>query len=267
MVPSDLHFIIRHGLTGLMFLFFFVFGVWNVEVWTRAGCDVAHSLALDLQPHCSVVKLYAGLAASDWLVLAVSVVIGITLQGVHMALKFRNHAFFTDPARTALAQRVTDVISRNDLNDLQGAGLEFYRQRLGAIARDNPDALYVWVYHSDADDKLVEWARRRRSYHYLGVHFASAFVVGTAAGILFGIANNYPITLWHPPTLHETIFQFLLQEILIACCIIWALGAWRLSRPMLQEADAMELAWSCGRLHPAFKRAVFGTDPPAAGMG
>ena len=31
---------------------------------------------------------------------------------------------------------------------------------------------------------------------------------------------------------------------------------------MLREADAMELAWSCGRLHPSFKKAVFGADPP-----
>lgn len=47
---------------------------------------------------------------------------------------------------------------------------------------------------------------------------------------------------------------------------VGACGAYLLSGPMRAEADAMELAWSCGRLYHDFKRRVLADEgaPPSA---
>jgi hypothetical protein len=281
MVPSDLHFIIRHGLTGLMFLFFLLFGIWNIEVWARPGCDVARTLALDLAGQCTAVKVYSRLADLDWLVLAMSIIIGITLQGMQMVINYACRKLFKDKARRYIANRVMEVIRRDDIPDLKGEILKKYDRKFARVSRKRPDALYVWVYHSDADDKLVEWARRRRSYHYLGFHFATAFLIGTSAGVAVALLGNYPLAAWCPPAEGNLLLtawcspaegdrrlQAVLQTFLVVCAAAWAVGALCLARPMKDDADAMELAWSCGRLHPGFRRAVFGDGPtPGAGTG
>ena len=144
---------------------------------------------------------------------------------------------FTDPVRTGIADRAVQVLAGGQVDGLDGEELEFYRRRVRAIAARDPDTLYVWAYHTVDNELLIEWARRRRSYHYLGLHWA--------------LSRSYANDPTHP---HAAV---VLQILLLAGCAAWACGAWYLSKPMRRDADDMELAWSCGRLYPAFRTKAF----------
>ncbi len=261
MVPSDLHFIIRHGLTGFMFIAFVLFGIWNVELWFHNGCSLMALLRLEPLAGCAVSIITLKLGEASWLVLILCVIIGITLQGGQMLLWYRRKRFFTDPARLAVARQ---VVSSMASYATEKPGLDrssLYQEILEAAARDFPDSLYVWVYHSQANTQLIEWARRRRSYHYLGLHFATSFLFGVPIGLFIGMIRNYPLNLYYPVGPGELFIQALIQVILFLVVVAWVAAAFYLSGPMKTEADYMELAWSLGQLHPDYRNKIFGEMP------
>lgn len=98
---------------------------------------------------------------------------------------------------------------------------------------------------------MIEWARRRRSYYYLGCNWALEFVTGTVAGVVRAYVVEYF-------SKHESLSgQVHLGIALILLFGVWAGAAWYLAQKMKSQADNMELAWSCGRLYPDFKNKVF----------
>jgi hypothetical protein len=104
---------------------------------------------------------------------------------------------------------------------------------------------------------LIEWARRRRSYHYLGSHFGWAFIAGTVTGLCLRVVINYPPQLQYPEH-HYLVLQIIVQAMLAALGIAWMSGAWYLASPMKRDADQMEFAWYLGCLYPDFKKKVLG---------
>jgi hypothetical protein len=294
---GDLHFIIRHGLTGLVFLFFVVFGVWNWEIWFRNGCDIASyimpqfsqamgvpipgarvltnqvSSTQAITSHCTTNKIVYSLKDIGVLVLAFSPIIGISLQGAQIFRKYIRKELFTDDARTRISEmiidRLTSELSSANIKNMYSRNrssneIEKYGIRLSEIKNENPDALYVWVYHTDANDRLIEWARRRRSYHYLGLHFFTAFFAGNFLGILIGFVINYnnilvngiPNSINSIPKAYLN-FQIFIQILLNLFFLAWGAAAYYLSKPMKTDADNMELAWSFGFIYPDIKKKIF----------
>jgi hypothetical protein len=263
MVPSDLHFIIRHGLTGFMFLIFVLFGIWNVELWVRSGCVITPP-SFGLQGECTIGKLLLVLAhdGPSLFILVICVIIGISLQGAQMLSRYRRGEFFTDFARTEIADRIRCIIQNNpdicfkDNYDSSNKH-SLHQERMEDAVKKYPDSVYVWVYHSSADPQLIEWARRRRSYHYLGYHFFTAFLLGSAFGYVIALLLNFPLHIRNTTSGDWLVLQITIQVTLLGLSGYWAYSAFRLSGPMKQEADSMELAWSLGTLYPNFKKKVF----------
>jgi hypothetical protein len=279
---GDLHFVIRHGLTGFAFLLFLAFGIWNVELWFREGCDISFYIVKQSErsgapaaeqsddpaemstpalraPNCTSRSITYGTKDSQFLVLAIATLIGITLQGIQISWMYRRRQLFTDPARQNISERVQQVIDGN-VENLIGDDLKHAREYLNTIARSDPDALYVWVYHYTKDNELlIEWARRRRSYHYLGRHLSVAFMLGTLIGACIGVVSNFP-PRFNYPALEHVYLQLGVQASLLLLCIGWARAAWYLATPTKKDADFMEFAWSLGCLYPDFRRKVFGEN-------
>lgn len=120
---GDLHFIIRSGLTGLVFLFFVIFGIWNGELWLGNSCSAAHYFTETLPGDCTAARVLHGLKDLGWLILVLVPIFGITLQGIQMMWwRYRKRDFFTDEARPHVAKRVREVFRDENIAGLQGEG-------------------------------------------------------------------------------------------------------------------------------------------------
>src|SRR5690348_1235830 len=99
-------------------------------------------------------------------------IIGITIQGTYyvaFTLGF-GRAWFSDPARKLVADAVGRAIA--DCNDKTSITEKDWKFIRNAPA----DAFFVWLYHGRATPHMIEWARRRRSYSYLGANWFLASV-------------------------------------------------------------------------------------------
>lgn len=164
-------------------------------------------------------------------------IIGITIQGfyyVAYTLGFRR-AWFGDPARTLVSRTVTRAIAAClDRTQIDEKDWKFIRS-----APD--DAFFVWLYHDRATPHMIEWARRRRSYSYLGANWSLAAIAGFAAALLYrAIHGNADAEKW----------------ILVVLGIIWVGCAYWAGDRMRRDADTMEAIWSASQTDPAFRECV-----------
>ena len=225
---SDFHFVVRHGLTGIVLLVFVGAGVFVVN----------DRLALDLVArHSSYLK-----DLSSVLPLLVSApIVGITIQGVYIYLVDRFGAgIFKDEARRLMLRRLNNALRRPEAFGMSPHHAVHFRDHVLPHCEACPDAVFVWLYHTSAPPHLIEWARRRRSYHYLGYNWAISGALGLLCGVLIGL--QFGFAGWD---------RFILLRLLaLATSVVWIGGACYLGRLMRRDVDSMELIWAFAHVYP-----------------
>lgn len=110
------------------------------------------------------------------------------------------------------------------------------------------DPVFVALYHLKVPPHLVEWARRRRSYYYLGATSMIAITFGLMSGFLLGVMQSgfspeSPLVSWGSTWANHPLRWPLLaiSAVIVSFFIISAL--WLANR-MKNDADQMELAWA-----------------------
>lgn len=210
----DLHFLLRNGISGGVFVFLFL-----------AGISIAdRSLFLG---YMARLQDYQSLSAA---LLASTPVIGICLQGIYLFGLYWTGWMFADDARTWTARQIRTVVAG------QGAWPPLYRRELASYY---DDPIFVAFYHTHAPVHLIEWARRRRSYHYLGWTLSLGAVLGLAAG-LFWSGKAWPELA---ARLSEPPIPWLLLGLALA-----VLAALYLATRMLRDVDQMEAIWAMAYL-------------------
>lgn len=219
----DFHFLIRNGIAGGIFLALLVVGIW-VE-----SSDDAAALISGLKDEQSLVV--ATIAAA-------TPVIGICLQSLLLLYRYSRRQVFTDTARRLVADRLRDAI-RSD---------EVWSREYSHLLNDDSldDRLFVSLYHRKAPQHLIEWARRRRSYDYLGWTCFLGAVLGLLAGYAGGLLWRY--SAWHSPVLRIVV--------VLAAVSCWSWAALHLAVRMKRDADEMELAWAIYELTPELQKRI-----------
>lgn len=170
--------------------------------------------------------------------------IGITIQGAYFCLHTMalGH-WFEDPARKYVAKKVRVAIEMCRKAKAQtDVGVDW------KLLRKAPDdAFFVWLYHDRATPHMIEWARRRRSYYYLGWNWVIAALAGLFAALLIGKTN------WTPET---QVLGFL------GFGMIWAGGAIWAAEQMRRDADTMEAIWAASQVDPGFRDCLSTLLPP-----
>ena len=225
---GDTHFLLRHAIVGAIFLLFAWVGWWffdaqNAWQFLRAQIDSGASAALT-----------AGVA---------SPIIGITIQGVHVLSVYRRRGeYFDDDGRKIVADRMKEIFTECE----KDSPIE---EDVWTRLREAPaDSLFVWLYHRSAPNDLIEWARRRRSYAYLGHNLAIAAAAGAFAGA------------WAPAI--GAAGPVVQGALLLVVAVGWCAGAYLAATLMRRDVDRMELLWAAARRDRNLCRALeeaFGT--------
>jgi hypothetical protein len=239
---SDFHFVVRNGLTGAVLAAFALIGL-----WMRGGDG------LNLIPWSAMTSGTSGIlgVVISAAIVAVLPVVGIVIQAMYisgfllttklapkLAAKLAaGSPDFSDEARQVVWSRFERVAKK-----LFPGGVEERDGGSPGLFTIRADPAFVWLYYNDVQAHVVDWARRRRSYHYLGVTWAIACLLGLAIGLFAP-----DVAAW-PHAVHVAIASVL--------SAIWVVSAWFLAAVMWRDADEMELAWAYGRLYPELKQRV-----------
>jgi hypothetical protein len=228
---GDVHFILRHAMTGAIFVLFAAFGL------SLTGGSFADLWSTELSNEWS--------SAATALSVIAFPMIGITIQGAYYCAHsiFVGTEWFSDQARKLVADKARKAISDcEECTDSRDIPIDW------KYLRQCPDdAYFVWLYHDRATPQMIEWARRRRSYYYLGWNWVLAAAAGIAAGALIGEIQAFPQI--RIPTL-------------VVLGLIWAAGAIWAAERMRRDADAMEAIWAASQIDPQFRECLDKLLPP-----
>jgi hypothetical protein len=214
----DLHFLLRNGISGGVLAAMFALG------W---GLGDAASLEAFLREK--------NLAAFTAMIGAATPVIGICLHGAYLTFTYLLGRQFTDAARSEVARHLRTVIVEH-----VKAPDRVFGTGIGTFASD---PFFVLLYHTHAPLHLIEWARRRRSYHYLGITASTGAVIGFVLGALAS-GQDLAFLLSRPA---GYVTALILVAVVIACWLSWR---------MLQDVNQMEALWALVHLNPALGRAI-----------
>jgi hypothetical protein len=210
----DLHFLLRNGLSGGVFVFLFLAGIFIADEPMFLG-------------YMGKLQQYQSLSAA---VLASTPVIGICLQGLYLIGLYWTGSMFADDARFWVAQQIRAFVAS------QAAWPAAYQRELASYY---DDPIFVAFYHTHAPAHLVEWARRRRSYHYLGWTLSLGAVCGLASGLL-----------WSGKSWSELALKLTAPS--VACFLgglaLAVAAALYLATRMLRDVDQMEAIWAMAYL-------------------
>ena len=222
---DDVHFILRHAMTGAVFAIFVAVG------FTLMLPDQALGWLKQLENF-----------QGDWIAggaafaLIAFPIIGITVQGAYFSFHtmISGTDWFEDPARKYVAQKI-----RLAIEECRGTEKSSDVSVNWSLLESAPDdAFFVWLYHHRATPHMIEWARRRRSYYYLGWNW----VLAAAAGIFVGLLAS---TLPWPGRTWITA--------LLGLGLLWAGGAIWAAERMRRDADTMEAIWAASQIDPEFR--------------
>jgi hypothetical protein len=218
----DLHFLLRNGISGGVLVFLFLTGIWIADRSMFLG-------------YMATLQQYESLSAA---LLASTPVIGICLQGLYLIVLYGIGWMFADDARARVAQEIRRMV------EAKAAWPPIFGRDLASYY---DDPIFVAFYHTHAPAHLIEWARRRRSYHYLGWTLSLGAVLGLAAGLLWS-GRSWPelaAKLSAPPVL------WFLDGLVLAVG-----AALYLATRMLRDVDQMEAIWAMAYLDPALGKPI-----------
>lgn len=226
---GDVHFIIRHGLTGFVFLLFVFFGL-----YISVNQVVTEDLLAKLNPGETQIDALGLLITLLTTAFLSTPVLGVFIQGIHTALMYATGSAFADPARKEIAKYIRHAVCSFDADDRTQVLSDRHKQRL-AMIRD--DLLFVWLYHTQAQPQMIDWARRRRSYNYLGWNW----LIAASTGIMAGASAPWVFGL-------SKLCIVLIFTILSGA---WAIGTMYVARQMIRDVDDMEFVWTMSKIYPA----------------
>ena len=210
----DLHFLLRNGISGGVFVFLFLTGIWIAD----------RTLFL---AYMATLQNYQSLSAA---LLASTPVIGVCLQGLYLIALYGVGWLFADDAREWVSGEVRRFVAQ------QGSWPPAYRRPLDAYY---DDPIFVAFYHTHAPVHLVEWARRRRSYHYLGWTLSLGAVLGLGAGLVWSGRPG--------PELAAALLEPPVPLFLAGLALVIAAALFLATR-MLRDVDQMEAIWAMAYL-------------------
>ena len=153
----DFHFLLRNGISGGILLLLFIVGLQIAD-----GCELLR-----------LYQFWEPLQGSSAILIAATPILGILLQGIYLLFLYRIGHMFSDDARFLVAERFRSI------EEEHSAWPERFKRPLHFYY---DDSIFVAFYHSHAPSHLIEWARRRRSYHYLGWTASIGALVGLTLG-------------------------------------------------------------------------------------
>ena len=164
--------------------------------------------------------------------------IGITIQGAHYCAYslYSGLDWFSDPARKLIADKLREAIDQCQQGNCDASVDWPY------LKSAPDDAFFVWLYHHRATHYMIEWARRRRSYYYLGWNWVLAAGAGVIAAVLY-----IQLSKWHPNDV---------RLVLCGLALIWAGGAIWAAERMRRDADSMEAIWATSQIDPSFRECL-----------
>ena len=221
---GDTHFLLQNTLSGLVFIFFGLCGIWFFNE------GAAYNL----------VTLF--LKTSQWQALAVllfSPFFGIIVQGAGRLFRYKvlqRNSYEAEPRKI-----VADVI-RRALISVKTIDNKFKIK----IMNSPDDSLFVWFYYLNAPQHLIEWERRRRDIQQLGENWLAATMIGLTLGATLGLLDK---------------FQFLsssgfLRTLFILILLVWMLGMLLMIRKLKEEVDAMDLIWVLAKARPEIEEKI-----------
>jgi hypothetical protein len=261
-MPSDLHFLIRNALTGFVFLLCCIAGM--VIYLTIPGTCSLLCIVVAPAPPPEVVlfrHFLASMSGASWIAIGISPIIGVIIQGLVLTSRRTAYetasretgAHFDDYARIIVGDHIRKVMQDKQRRIPFDSGSQEFSSVFERVRDD--DSLFVWAYYSNAPPHLIEWARRRRSYGYIGVNWLAASVLGLLTGALL-----FPILKAAPPV---QVVMFILLPLLLFFVAL------RMAREMKRDACRMELMWAYAFIHKDVPEElairVGGAPAPAAG--
>jgi MFS family permease len=125
--------------------------------------------------------------------------------------------------------------------------------------KTHPDPIFVALYHTKAPVHLIEWARRRRTYSYLGITGVIAAGLGALSGLLL-VAYLDGSAIWKSASDSQAAVRVgdIVSFFLIAVtALLLLINIYDLSRRMKQDADQMELVWALMETDQHARKALF----------
>lgn len=217
------HFLIRYSFAGFVALFFAAAAFWTID-------DI------------SALKFVASGESPPFgafvVLLAAAPILGVALHGmVLLALYGLTGHSFTDPARRGLAERYRQELEKRLAETGEPSLIDEALLDMRPGKRVPDDSIFVTVYYRYAPVALIDWARRRRSYHLLGISWAVAAPTGSMLGLAAALyqANGIDFSSEWLPVRAAGLCVLLL---------LWSIGAAWLGMAMKRDVDAMELIWT-----------------------
>ncbi|TFI57794.1 hypothetical protein E2493_13285 [Sphingomonas parva] len=241
-MPSDLHFLIRNALTGIVFLICCIAGT-VIYLAMASSCTLLCIVSAPAPPRDVEIfrQLLARAGDASWLAIGISPIIGVVVQGLVLTSRRTAYetasrekgAHFDDYARLIVGDHIRKTMKDKQRTLQFHSGTKEFSSVFEPVRDD--DSLFVWAYYSNAPPHLIEWARRRRSYGYIGVNWLAASVLGLATGMLL-----FPILT------ASAAIQILLFTLAVALLFAIAL---KMAKEMKRDACRMELMWAYAFIH------------------
>jgi hypothetical protein len=263
----DHHFLVRYSFTGVVLLLFALGGLWITNE-AAATAVVGHFSGSNVQGGTALISAVATFP-----------ILGVMVHGLCLICIYRRQGHsFPDRARKLIADSLREKLSGStfepkfktdklNLLEMQGYFKKepdstrwysfLFHDSINALKNNQrpnsvpDDSLFVWLYYFDAPVHMIEWARRRRDYYYLGVSWSLAALIGLIFGMIIGgVVAGYSeeITLeWARGGKWLGIIA------LFIFWSIWVVCAFWLGIQMKHDVDSMELIWACARLESTFK--------------
>jgi hypothetical protein len=157
------------------------------------------------------------------------------VQGCYIIVLVLSGKFFSDRARKIILTEVEASATAAAATTAAKTHCPF---------KVTPDSAFVWAYYTEAPAHLIDWARRRRSYHYLGIDFAIAALSGESLGAAYPAILHVPA---HPAAPAVIC-------VVLAATLLWICSACYLAFVMKRNVDEMELVWAYSRIMPEIRQ-------------
>lgn len=270
---GDHHFLIRYSFTGVVLLLFVLAGLWVVD--GQAALSLLGGLWKGSESGSAVLSAIATVPVIGVMVHGICLVYIYGLRGHsfpdtarrdiaaairHAVAKqefvgpdYARHFDDLETRRRREADKEADPCAeqRRRIFLLSDLVAEF-REEIECIRKQKPqrerwkpmpdDSLFVWLYYFYVPEHLIEWARRRRDYHYLGVNWALAATLGLPLGML---AAWYASVYSQSTLSYVGAWKTFNVVLLFLFWLAWICGSFWLGLTMKHDVDSMELAWAC----------------------
>lgn len=230
---DDQHWLLSTTLAGFIFVAVFFSSVWALTGHSpRMIATTAFGIPENLK---------AGVSET----LALLAVVGAILPLLGMVVRVLSIMGWLRWQLRDEARKVIGALSREALLTSRCSKIGKSRTSVSdKINEASDDSLFIWFALAEKKDVVVQWARNRRHYQYLGENCFTATLAATMAALVVAAFHCFQGIKWWPS---------------VGCLLIlllWMAGLLGLRCYMKRAVDSMELAWVCQELDPDVRQKV-----------